>query len=152
MNINTNCISLIKEFEGFMSAPYHGAADVPGLYTIGYGTIIYPNGQKVQATDPAISEQTALDYLAFDIGKVSSQVKKYVKQNLSDNQFGALVSFTYNLGIGNLLASTLLKKVNTNPIDVSIRDEFVKWIYSNGQKQSGLLRRRIAEADLYFTV
>jgi len=62
-----------------------------------------------------------------------------------------LISFAYNLGEGALRSSTLLKKVNANPIDVSIRDEFMKWVHSNGEVVEGLVNRRRDEANLYFT-
>jgi lysozyme len=61
-----------------------------------------------------------------------------------------LVSFAYNAGVGNLQKSTLLKKVNANPADPSIRDEFMKWDKANSKVLAGLTRRRQAEADLYF--
>jgi lysozyme len=65
--------------------------------------------------------------------------------------FDALVSFSYNLGLGNLDKSTLLKKVNANPSDATIRLEFMKWVNKGSSFEKGLTRRRKAEADLYFT-
>ena len=150
MTVSQDCINLIKSFEGLVLHPYHGAADVPGLYTIGYGTIAYPDGRKVQLTDPPITQAQAEEYLKFHVQEKAKAVDTLIRHDINQNQYGALVSFTYNLGEGALTQSTLRKKVNLNPNDTSIRDEFVKWIFSNGQKQPGLLRRRQAEADLYF--
>lgn len=62
----------------------------------------------------------------------------------------AVVSFTFNLGAGNLYNSTLLKKVNRNPDDPAIRQEFEKWVYADGRVLQGLVDRRKAEADMYF--
>jgi lysozyme len=61
-----------------------------------------------------------------------------------------LVSFAYNCGLQNLKSSTLLKKVNANPNDEAIFKEFLKWNKANGRTMAGLLRRREAEAKLYF--
>jgi lysozyme len=70
---------------------------------------------------------------------------------ITQNQFNALVSFAYNLGAQSLKGSTLLKKVNANPNDPTIAVEFLKWVNAGGRKVAGLVRRREAEANLYFT-
>jgi lysozyme len=70
---------------------------------------------------------------------------------LNSNQFSALVCFCYNVGVGNFKKSTLLAKVNQNPSDPTIRDEFMRWNKGGGQVLNGLTRRRKAEADLYYT-
>ena len=70
---------------------------------------------------------------------------------VSQHQFDALLSFTYNVGTGNLARSTLLKKVKANPKDPSIRGEFARWVYGGGKRLPGLVRRRKMEADLYFS-
>jgi lysozyme len=77
-------------------------------------------------------------------------VDSYCVDSITQNEFDALVSFAYNLGPANLKASTLLKKVNANPNDESIRLEFMKWVKAGGKTLKGLVRRREAEADLYF--
>lgn len=69
---------------------------------------------------------------------------------LTQNQFDALVSFTFNLGEGSLKSSTLLKKVNANPSDTTISSEFLKWNKAGGKVIDGLTKRRQAEAKLYF--
>jgi lysozyme len=118
--------------------------------TIGYGTTIYPNGQKVQLTDKVITSQEAEAYLQNDLRQFEKDVEMLVQPALTQNQFDALVSFAYNLGIGNLSKSTLLKKVNAMPYDTTIRAEFLKWNKAGGKVLNGLTRRRTAEADLYF--
>ena len=72
-----------------------------------------------------------------------------VKSNVTANNFSALVSFTWNVGVGNLKKSTLLRKVNANPKDKTISAEFKKWVRANGEVLKGLVRRREAEAKLY---
>lgn len=146
--INKKCIELIKSFEGLFLKPYLCPASVA---TIGYGTIKYPNGVKVKLTDAAITEYQALDYLMFEINQKAKAIDPMLREDLKENQFAALISFAYNLGEGALRSSTLLKKVNANPLDESIKSEFEKWVYADGKKLPGLLRRRKAEAELYFS-
>lgn len=146
--IDDNGINLIKSFESFRAKPYLCPAGVP---TIGYGTTRYPNNMKVSLSDPPIDEKKAKEYLLHDVEYFELKVDAYCTDLLTQNQFNALVSFTYNTGDGALKTSTLLKKVNANPNDVSIRAEFMKWCYVGKTKSVGLERRRKAEADMYFS-
>jgi lysozyme len=140
-------IDMIKSFEGFRGAPYKCPAAIP---TIGYGATFYPNGKKVAMTDATITEEQATELLASMLVSFEKYVDSYCVDTITQNQFDALVSFAYNLGPANLKASTLLKKVNANPEDESIRLEFMKWVKAGGKTLKGLVRRREAEADLYF--
>jgi lysozyme len=140
-------IDMIKRFEGFRSAPYKCPAGVP---TIGYGATFYPGGKKVTMTDKAITEVEATALLQSMLVKFEQYVDSYCIDTVTQNQFDALVSFCYNLGPANLKASTLLKKVNANPNDETIRAEFMKWTKAGGRTLKGLVTRRTAEADLYF--
>jgi lysozyme len=74
-----------------------------------------------------------------------------VKKPLTQNQFNALVSFAYNVGTGAFSTSTLLKKVNANPNDLTIRNEFARWTRANGKIVNGLVNRRKKESDVYFS-
>jgi len=154
ITINAACVSLIKSFEGLVLKPYHGAADRPDVFTIGYGTIKYPpyylRGKLVALTDPPITEVQAEDFLRYEITQKSVAIDLLLRDDLNANQFGALISFAYNLGEYNLKISTLRAKVNKNPMDKTIRDEFLRWVNANGKVVAGLKRRRAAEADLYF--
>jgi len=140
-------IDMIKSFEGFRGTPYKCPAGIP---TIGYGATFYPNGKKVTMTDAAITEEQATELLAHMLVSFEKYVDSYCVDTITQNQFDALVSFAYNLGPANLKASTLLKKVNANSSDESIRLEFLKWVKAGGKTLKGLIRRREAEADLYF--
>lgn len=140
-------IELIKSFEGFRSAPYKCPAGIP---TIGYGATFYPGGAKVKMTDKSITEEDAVDILKNMLGSFERYVDSYCRDDINQNQFDALVSFAYNLGPANLKSSTLLKKVNLNPNDETIRAEFMKWVKAGGKTLKGLVRRREAEANLYF--
>ena len=141
-------IDLIKSFEGFYAKPYMCPASVP---TIGYGTTRYPNGNKVTLKDVSITEQKGVEYLMDDLKTFEKYVDSYCRDDVNQNQFDALVSFCYNLGPNNLKSSTLLKKVNLNPSDPSILNEFLKWNKGGGIVLKGLTKRRQAESNLYFS-
>ena len=141
-------IEMIKSFEGFRGAPYKCPAGIP---TIGYGATFYTNGKKVTMSDATITEQQATELLASMLISFEKYVDSYCVDTITQNQFDALVSFAYNLGPANLKSSTLLKKVNANPQDETIRVEFMKWVKAGGKTLQGLVRRRTAEADLYYT-
>ena len=140
-------IELIKSFEGFKGSPYKCPAGIP---TIGYGATFYPDGKKVTMTDTPITEEKATELLSSMLISFEKYVDSYCIDTITQNQFDALVSFAYNLGPANLKSSTLLKKVNLNPNDGTIRDEFMKWVKAGGKTLKGLVRRREAEANLYF--
>lgn len=141
-------LDLIKRFEGLELKPYKCPAGIP---TIGYGNTYYPSGSKVKLTDPAITKEKAEELLKFLLGSYEKDVDSFCRDDINQNQFDALVSFAYNCGPRSLKSSTLLKKVNTNPKDVTIADEFMKWNKAGGRVLVGLTRRRQAEADLYFS-
>lgn len=140
-------IELIKSFEGFSSKPYLCPAKIP---TIGYGATFYPDGKKVTMKDSPITEEKGVELLKSMLVKFEQYVDSYCVDSINQNQFDALVSFCYNLGPSNLKSSTLLKKVNADPNDPSIEVEFMKWVKAGGKTLKGLVRRREAEAKLYF--
>jgi lysozyme len=146
--IDKKGIDLITHFEGLKLAPYLCPANVP---TIGYGTTRYYNGVKVSMSDLPITQEKAIEYLMHDVFSFELAVDAMATDALNQNQFNALVSFAYNLGPNALKNSTLLKKVNANPNDPTIRGEFMKWVNAGGKKLKGLVRRREAEANLYFS-
>jgi|APCry1669189883_1035261.scaffolds.fasta_scaffold03314_2 lysozyme len=141
-------LTLIKSFEGYMGKPYKDAVGIP---TIGYGATFYPNGKKVTLADQPINESQASDLLKNMLSQFEQYVDSFCVDTINQNQFDALVSFCYNLGPASLKSSTLLKKVNINPNDPTIKDEFGKWVMAGGHPLPGLVKRRAAEAELYFT-
>jgi lysozyme len=140
-------IPIIRKFEGLKLKAYLCPA---GVWSIGYGNTFYENGSKVQEGEK-ITLDRADKLLFFVVQKFESEVSKLVKSSINDNQLGALTSFAFNVGAGNLGKSTLLKKVNANPNDATIRDEFMRWTKAGGKVLNGLVTRRKAEADLYFS-
>jgi lysozyme len=146
--ISQKGLDLIKRFEGLSLKPYLCPASIP---TIGYGNTYYTDGKKVKLTDPSITQAKADELLKFLIQSYEKDVDSFCRDDISQHQFDALVSFAYNCGPRNLKSSTLLKKVNLNPQDVTIRNEFMKWNKGAGKVLAGLTKRRQAEADLYFS-
>jgi lysozyme len=149
MKLDENGYKLIQGFEGLSLVPYLCSAKVP---TIGYGNTFYPSGKKVTMNDNPISLLTAKWMLKETADKFAADVDKLVKSKLTQNQFNALVSFAFNLGVTALGRSTLLKKVNVNPQDITITNEFLKWNKAGGKVLNGLTKRRTIEAKIYFTI
>jgi lysozyme len=148
MKLNTQGYRLICMFEGFSAKPYLCSAKVP---TIGYGSTYYLNGRRVTLLDKPITELEAFEMFKAIADKFADKVSKLSNYaSRSKSQFNALVSLAYNIGPANFQKSTLLKKVNFNHNDPSIRAEFLKWNKAGGQVLKGLTIRRTAEADLYF--
>ena len=145
MEVNKAGRDLIKRFEGCKLRAYKCPA---GLWTIGYGNTFYEDGTKVKQGD-VIMQQRAEQLFDLIVDDFAQKVDALIKSNVSENNFSALVSFTFNVGIGNFQRSTLLRKVNANPKDATIPAEMKKWVRANGEVLKGLVRRREAEAKLY---
>lgn len=146
MKINNKGIELIHGFEGLRLKAYQ---DIVGVWTIGWGNTFYEDNSKVCEGDQITRERADSLFLAI-LERFVKSAKKHIKRELNTNQFSAIVSFSYNLGTANLIRSTLLKKLNENPCNPTIRDEFLKWNKAGGKEVKGLTRRRMAEADLYY--
>jgi lysozyme len=145
MEVNKAGKDLIKRFEGCKLKAYRCPAL---LWTISWGLTFYPDGTKVKEGD-VITQQQAEDYFNAIVDDFAKKVDALIKSNVSENNFSALVSFAYNVGMGNFQRSTLLRKVNANPKDKTIPAEMKKWVRANGEVLKGLVRRREAEAKLY---
>jgi lysozyme len=148
MKLNNAGYQLICEFEGLRLKPYLCSAKVP---TIGYGNTYYPDGKRVTLLDKEITKEYAFEIFKVIADKFGKRVSEMVKKPLTQNQFNALVSFAYNVGTGAFSTSTLLKKVNANPNDLTIRNEFARWTRANGKIVNGLVNRRKKESDVYFS-
>jgi lysozyme len=147
MKINAEGLKLIKKWEGFKDHPY---LDGGGVATIGYGNTFYENGMRVKLQDVPITEVRATELLLNTVRVFESGVDSITRDDITSNQFSALVVFCYNIGINALRKSTLIKLVNQNPKNPLIKNEFQKWCYDNGKMINGLKNRRLAEANLYF--
>jgi len=130
---------LIKEFEGCKQVAYQ---DSVGVWTIGYG-----HTKDVYEGQLAI-KKSCDRFLEEDLEEFEGYVDSYVKVPLTQNQFDALVAWTFNLGPGNLSKSTMLKKLNAGDYD-AVPDEMRRWNKAGGEVLNGLVRRRDAEANLF---
>lgn len=137
-------IDLISSFEDTKLKAYD---DGVGVWTIGIGTTIYPNGVKVKKGDVCTLEQ-ARSYFTNDLKRFEKTVNDSVKVDLTQNQFDALVSLTYNIGSTALKNSTLLKKLNAKDF-TGAADQFLVWNKGGGKIMKGLVRRREAERALF---
>lgn len=146
-------LKLIMDFEGLpKNKPLEAYWDSYGkVWTIGYGATHYLDGSPVKKGDKLKSKDEAVELLKMMVKKYEDDMYELVSVPINYYQADALTSFCYNCGVGNFKKSTLLKKVNKNPSDPTIRNEFAKWNRSGGKVLAGLTRRRKAEADLYFT-
>ncbi len=142
-NINTAGLQLIKKFEGLRLVCYD---DSVGIATIGYG-----HTRTVTTADIGrrrITEAQAEALLKDDLDSSERAVERYVSVALNDNQFSALVSFTFNLGAGSLKTSTLLQKLNQGDYD-SVPAQLARWVKAGGRTLAGLVKRRLAEGELF---
>lgn len=142
-HITSNGLQLIKRFEGFSPTIYLDAA---GLPTIGYGHLIKPH--ETTLFKAGITEDKAVELLKSDIAVAERAVTRLITVPLTDHQFDALVSFTFNLGAGTLQRSTLRAKLNRQEY-WCVPAEMMRWIHAGGQKIPGLIIRRMAEVELY---
>ena len=133
--------SLIKSFEGLRLTAYQDSVSV---WTIGWGH----TGSDVTPY-MKITEKEAEDLLMKDLVRFEKGVNDLVKVHINQNEFDALVSFSFNLGVGALAESTLLKKLNAGDPKEEVADEFLKWVKAGGITLTGLVRRREAERDLF---
>ena len=139
MKVSQECVDLVKFFEGFEANAYLCPANV---WTIGYGRT-----RNVREGD-VVNERQAERDLLEELEEFADQVLNTVKVELLQHQLDALTSWTYNLGVGNLSSSTLLKKLNTGDYE-SVPSEMVRWNKAGGKVLAGLTRRREAEAELW---
>lgn len=142
MRISQKGLNLIKEFEGLELKAYK---DSVGVVTIGYGS----TGPHV-SMGMTITADQAEALLKNDVNRFEKGVMDLVTAPITQNQFDALVSFSFNLGLGNLKASTLLRKLNSLDY-VGAANEFPRWNKAGGKVLAGLTRRREAEKKLFLS-
>ena len=153
MKLYENGVKLIASFEGLRLSPYYATEleKQKGIVTIGYGSTFYDNGKKVQITDAPITEDRALELLTVVANAFALKVGSLITKEVNQNQFNALVSLAYNIGINAFKVSTVLRLVNNNPTDANIAKAFLMWNKQAGKELKGLTNRRIKESALYFS-
>jgi lysozyme len=143
MNISDTGLSLIKQFESFRADAYLDAVGIP---TIGYGTTRI-NGQPVKL-GMTCTEAQATQYMRSDLQGFEDSIQDKVNVPLTQNQFDALCSLVYNIGVGNFAKSSLLIALNQNSYRIA-QARFLLWNKAGGKVLKGLVRRRLAEAELF---
>ncbi|MBT3332817.1 MAG: lysozyme [Rhodospirillaceae bacterium] len=145
MRICSEGLSIIKEFEGWSRRPYR---DPIGIPTIGYGSIWGLDRKRLTMAHREITQDEGEIMLTRMLQHAERAVARLIKTPLTSSEFSALVSFTYNLGAGNLQRSTLRMKANRGD-KIGAADEFPKWRRAGGRILAGLVRRRKAEQALW---
>ncbi|MNH85268.1 Lysozyme RrrD [compost metagenome] len=146
MSLSVDGVNQICNFEGLKLSAYD---DGTGVWTIGYGTTRYPNGKRVSEGDRCSLEQ-AKTYMQHDLKIFERAVNSSVKVPLKQNQFDALVSLTYNIGVGAFKHSTLLKKLNSGDYKEAA-NQFDVWVNAGGKRLKGLVNRRAMEKKLFLS-
>ena len=144
-HINEHGIEMVKSFEGLALKPYLCPANV---WTVGYGATRSSTGGPIDPDMEPISETEAEALLVRDLESSEGWVRRLIKTALTENQFSALTSFTFNVGAGALQRSTLRMKLNRGEYQ-GAADEFPKWRMAGGRILAGLVRRRVAERALF---
>ena len=139
MTLLSKCAEFTSKFEGCRLEAYR---DTVNVLTVGFGH----TGSDV-IPGMVITQEEALNLLAQDLGAAYNGVKRLIKANLSDDQYMALIDFTFNLGSGTLQRSTLRQRLNRGDIDCA--NEFLKYNKAGGKPLRGLTIRRQAEAGLW---
>lgn len=171
--VSKTCYEAVQHFEGLIPPgadglyhAYHGKADKPGIWTIGWGTTWYPNGKAVREGDKGDANDIA-QWLDWHIDRTADAIDAHLSflgqmySKFTQSMLDALVSMGYNEGTG-IVGSTLFKKMLVNPLDSTIFTykmsglvpvvgscEFLKWVYADGVVVDDLIFRRASEADLY---
>jgi len=142
--INKAGLDLIKSFEGLKLTAY---LDIVGVPTIGYGCTHGVTKEDVQ-NKRTITEQQATDMMMAELANFENGVDSCVTAQINENQFGALVAFSYNVGSSALQKSTLLKLLNSGDVS-GAAEQFLRWNKAGGKEVAGLTRRRQAERSLF---
>lgn len=144
LDISENGYAIIRDAEGFRSTAY---LDTGGVWTIGFGTIKYPNGKSVKKGDSCTKSEAEL-WLKNDCVWVDACLDKNIKVKINQNQFDALASFVYNIGETAFVKSTMLTLINQNSL-TSAASQFDRWVFDNGKRIQGLVNRRAKERKLF---
>ena len=142
MTVSDEGINLIKQFEGLRLEAYK-PVPTEKFYTIGFGHYGPDVSPKAK-----ITEEKAEKLLREDIKTIEKRLND-MRINFIQRQFDALVSWIYNLGIGNFNCSTMRQNIIADFADIKITDELVRWVKAGGKPLLGLKRRRVAEANMF---
>lgn len=143
MKLNDDGYLKLHKREGIRTKPY---LDTKGIPTISLGVTYYPDGKKVTMKDKPLTLEQAENLGKITADNFAKKVDSLVKSKVNQNQFNALVSLAYNIGINGFENSTVLRLVNSNPNILSIKKAFMMWT-----KDKELIGRRESEVKQYFS-
>jgi lysozyme len=144
-NISADGIEFLIAEEGLILKPYKDSVGIP---TIGIGCTYYEDGRRVKMTDPPITKARAIQLFRAVLKHYETTVWSITRDDINQNQFDALTSLCYNIGVNGFKGSTVVKRVNKNPKNADIKAAFLMWKNAGGKPI--LLGRRKREAELYF--
>lgn len=144
MRVNEAGLALIRCYEGFRAKAYRCPV---GVLTIGYGHTSMAGPPEVRA-GMVMSKRQAEEVLSADVAVFASEIARFIRPALTSNQFSALVSFAYNVGVGAFRKSSVLAAVNRNDFD-SVPRRLNLWVKAGGRVLSGLVKRRASEGQLF---
>ena len=147
MKVSDKCINMIKHHEGFRRKPYQ---DPIGLWTIGVGHLIEDGKKLPKEWNRELSDDEVDDLLYKDLKRFEAGIERLTKVSLTQGQFDALVSFSFNVGLGNFQSSTLRSKLNREDYK-GAAEEFPKWRRAGGKILPGLVKRRVDERALFLS-
>lgn len=142
-----NFYRLLIQFEGLKLKAYLDSANIP---TIGIGTILYPDGRKVSIHDTC-TEAQAMEWAEHDAENMALKLSVITPPDLHPHQFDALLLLMYNIGVGALSRSTVLKRIKAGASEDLVRAAWLMWNKAGGKIIPGLINRRNKELDLYFS-
>ena len=147
LQFSHNGMRLVAKFEGYVSKPYK---DAVGIWTIGYGNTYYPDGRKVGPKDRPLSKKEAEDLKIEIVNRdFAPAIREMTKGlNITQNQFDALISLGYNIGVNALAKSSVIKYLKAGDIQRAA-DSFLLWNKAGGKVLNGLVNRRKAERELF---
>jgi lysozyme len=147
MNVSEKCIKMIKHHEGFVRKPYQ---DPIGLWTVGVGHLIGDGKKLPKEWDKEFTDEEVDNILCEDLERFEIGIQRLTKVSLTQGQFDALVSFSFNVGLGNYQSSTLRTKLNRGDYE-GASNEFWKWRRAGGKILKGLVKRRADEKALFLS-
>ena len=148
MQVSDTCIHMIKHHEGVRNEPYQ---DPIGLWTVGVGHLIGNGKSLPKSWNKTFTDQEVDDLLRADLDRFEAGIERLTSVPLTQGQFDALVSFSFNVGLGNYQASTLRSKLNRGDYE-GAANEFPKWRRAGGKILQGLVNRRKDEKNLFESV
>lgn len=158
MRVSDKCVKMIRHHEGVRQVPYRCPAL---LWTVGVGHVLYPNQAKIPMSERNLilledrdnrtfSMEEVDNILKADLARFESGVKRLCPVELTQGQFDALVSFSFNVGLGNLQRSSIRMKVNRGDFE-GAAESFLDWTKAGGKVLKGLVNRRNDEKALFLS-